>query len=128
MVDLHIHTSRSDGALSPFEVVDLAVRKKLEAIAITDHDTVAGNEEAVSHGADQGLPVVQGVEISTHFSGITFHLLGYGVRSLTPQVQECFAFLDESRKNRNPRMVRKLRDLGVDITMGDVVAGLEPLL
>jgi predicted metal-dependent phosphoesterase TrpH len=122
MVDLHIHTSCSDGALAPAQVVDLAAAMGLSAIGIADHDTLAGNEEAVARGRAVGLPVVPGVEISTHTMGVTFHVLGYGMRRTTATVSDCFAFLDESRRTRNPRMIARLQGLGVPITLEEVTA------
>jgi predicted metal-dependent phosphoesterase TrpH len=121
MVDLHVHTSCSDGAMSPAEVVRYAVARGIKALAITDHDTIEGNEEAMATGRAEGLPVIPGVEISTQWEGLTLHLLGYGLHQATPRVQETFAFLLESRRQRNPRIVQRLRQLGIDITLEDVV-------
>jgi predicted metal-dependent phosphoesterase TrpH len=120
MVDLHIHTTCSDGAMSPVEVVDTALARGIRAVAITDHDTIEGNGEAVAAGQERGLPVVPGVEISTEWEGLTFHLLGYGMNRVTARVQEAFAFLVESRQQRNPKMVEKLRRLGIDLTLDEV--------
>ncbi|MDW7711682.1 MAG: PHP domain-containing protein [Deferrisomatales bacterium] len=122
MVDLHIHTTCSDGGLTPRQVVGYAVERRLTAVAITDHDSIEGNDEAVAAGREAGLPVVPGVEISTQWEGITFHLLGYGLRRLTDRVRGTFRFLVESRHQRNPRMIRRLQELGVDITLEEVLA------
>lgn len=122
MVDLHLHTTCSDGSLTPAEVVAYALTRKVAAIAVTDHDSVAGNEEAVRVGRERGLPVVPGVEISSHWNGVTFHLLGYGLTRLTDRVRQAFDFLVESRAQRNPRMIERLRALGVDITLEEVLA------
>jgi predicted metal-dependent phosphoesterase TrpH len=121
MVDLHIHTRCSDGGLTPSEAVDYALARGLRAIAITDHDTIHGNEEALAAGRRAGLPVVPGVELSTQWGGLTFHMLGFGLNRITPHVSGAFDFLVESRRQRNPRMIEKLRDLGVDITLEEVV-------
>jgi 3',5'-nucleoside bisphosphate phosphatase len=122
MVDLHIHTTCSDGGLTPGEVVAYALARGLGAVAITDHDSVEGNDEAVRVGREAGLPVVPGVEISTQWEGITFHLLGYGLSRLTERVRRSFEFLVESRRQRNPRMIRRLQELGLDITLDEVFA------
>ncbi|GAB4280545.1 MAG: PHP domain-containing protein [Deferrisomatales bacterium] len=122
MVDLHVHTTRSDGALTPTQAVRYAAARGLRAVAVTDHDTIDGNEEASAAGRAAGVDVVAGVEISTQWDGITFHLLGYGLKRVTPRVREAFAFLVESRCRRNPEMLEKLRRLGIDLTMEEVAA------
>ncbi|HSH69535.1 MAG TPA: PHP domain-containing protein [Deferrisomatales bacterium] len=122
MIDLHIHSDCSDGALSPEALVERAHRLGLRALALTDHDTVAGNDRAVAAGKEWGLPVLAGIEISTQWRGLTFHLLGYGVTRTDGAVASTLEFLVESRRQRNPRMVEKLRHLGVEITMEEVRA------
>lgn len=120
VVDLHIHTACSDGVLSPEAVVERAAGRGLRAIAITDHDTVDGNAEALEAGRRRGIAVVPGVEISTQWEGTTFHLLGYGMRRRPKGVRDTFDFLERSRRERNPRMVEKLRALGIEITLDEV--------
>ncbi|MGC9031137.1 MAG: PHP domain-containing protein, partial [Desulfomonilaceae bacterium] len=77
MIDLHVHTSMSDGTYSPAEVVEMARKKGLRAIAITDHDTVAGVEPARRAAADSGVEIVPGVEMSTEWPRGIMHILGY---------------------------------------------------
>ncbi len=120
MVDLHTHTRCSDGALAPAELVALAARKGLSAVAITDHDTVEGNAEAVAAGKNASIAVVPGVEISTQWTGVTFHLLGLGLDRTTPLVEERFRFLADSRRERTPRMLQKLRELGIEVDPKEV--------
>ena len=79
MIDLHSHSTASDGALSPAELVRYANDKELEAIAITDHDTVEGVEEALIAAKELDLEVVPGIEISAEFPEETMHILGYYV-------------------------------------------------
>jgi hypothetical protein len=122
IVDLHIHTRCSDGGLTPDEVIEYAASRGLRAVAITDHDTIAGNAPALTAAARAGLEAIPGVEISTHWEGITFHVLGYGMRRVSETVRRTFAFLEESRRQRNPRIAEKLRRLGVEITFEEVVA------
>jgi 3',5'-nucleoside bisphosphate phosphatase len=121
-VDLHIHTRCSDGGLTPAEVVAYALERRLQAIAITDHDTIAGNPLALKAAAGRGIEVLPGVEISTHWDGVTFHVLGYGIDPEASEVSQTFAFLEESRRQRNPRMIEKLRQQGIDVTLEEVVA------
>lgn len=81
MIDLHTHTTASDGSFTPVELVDYAVKKKLSAIAITDHDTMDGIQEAIDYIRESGLSLelIPGMEISTHYSGAPFglHILAY---------------------------------------------------
>ncbi len=125
MVDLHVHTRCSDGGLAPAEAVAYAAERGLAALAITDHDTIAGNDEALRAGEACGLTVLPGVEISTWRGDLTFHMLGYGLTRRTPLVERTFAFLEESRRTRNPRMAARLQQLGVDITIEEVRAEAE---
>jgi predicted metal-dependent phosphoesterase TrpH len=107
--------------MSPCDVVRYAVDRGIRGIAITDHDTIDGNPEALRAGRSAGLPVIPGVEISTQCEDLAFHLLGYGIRRITPKVKETFAFLLESRTQRNPQIIEKLRDLGIEIRLEEVV-------
>ncbi|MDO4690893.1 MAG: PHP domain-containing protein, partial [Fusobacterium sp.] len=76
-VDLHIHTTESDGSLSPKEIVEMAVKKNMKAIAITDHDNVNGLEEANFYAKLNNLELVNGIEFSCSSSGNEVHILGY---------------------------------------------------
>lgn len=120
MIDLHIHSSCSDGGLTPANIVACAAARKLQAVALTDHDSIEGNAEAEAAGEALGVPVLAGVELSTRWQDLTFHLLGYGLRRRTPRVEASFAFLRESRRQRAPLMVAKLQNLGINITLEDV--------
>lgn len=122
LVDLHIHSNRSDGALAPSDVVELAAARGLRAVALTDHDTIAGTGEALEAGLAFGVEVIAGTEISLRWGGATFHLLGYGMRPEAPPLREALDFLAESRRARNPRMAARLRDLGVDVTWEEILA------
>jgi len=122
MIDLHIHSDCSDGALSPEALVERAHQLGIHALALTDHDTVTGNARAVAAGAKRGLPVLPGIEISTQWRGLTFHLLGFGTTRTDGEVASTLEFLVESRRQRNPRMVERLQHLGVEITLEEVQA------
>jgi len=118
-IDLHTHTTASDGTLTPRELVSLAVEIGLSAIAITDHDTVGGVEEALSEGRKLGLEVIPGIEISAEFER-EMHILGYYIDYCSPILQESLQRLQEFRKRRNPQIVEKLRQLGFLITIEEV--------
>ena len=124
-VDLHIHSVASDGDLAPAEVVHQAESKRLAAVALTDHDTLAGLAEAARAAA--GLPVrfIPGVEISARFSGGTLHILGLGLDPASAVLTETLRGLVQQRNRRNPKMIAKLQALGVDVTMDELrqVAG-----
>ena len=96
-VDLHIHTTSSDGSLTPSQVVRYANEKGLKAIAITDHDTIRGNQEAMKEGIREGIEVIPGVEISVDYSPGTMHMLGYFIDTNDPTLNEKLTLLQDSR-------------------------------
>ena len=126
-IDLHTHTSASDGTLSPSELISLASDTGLSAVAITDHDTVSGIAEATSEGEKCGIEVVPGIEFSTKYKGMV-HLLGFYIN---PECPELLAELDNivrDRDERNEKIVEIMRADGIDITyeqmkerFGDVI-------
>jgi len=120
-VDLHTHSTASDGSLSPAEVVRLADRRRLAAVALTDHDTVAGLAEAGAAAAELGkLGFVAGVEFSARPISGTLHILGLGIDPEAPSVAGLAERLRRARRQRNPRIVARLRELGLDIDVADV--------
>lgn len=120
-IDLHVHTTASDGTMSPADVVHLAREKKLKAIAITDHDTIDGIEEAQKAGNELSVEIIPGVEISANFRSGALHLLGYYVETQGGPLAAKLARLKQSRSERNPQIVEKLNRLGVKITYQDVL-------
>jgi len=126
-IDLHIHTTASDGSFTPQDVVRCARRAGLAAIAITDHDTVDGVREILSDGLPDDLKFITGVEISSfppepYRSKGSFHILGYGIDPEAPPLAEALASLRLQRETRNPKMISKLNDLGMPITLAEVAA------
>lgn len=122
--DLHTHTQASDGMQPPAENVRLALEKGLAAVAITDHDTVAGIAEAMEAGIQFGITVVPGVEISTRAGGKDIHVLGYYVDAENELFLSRLAELRDTRAQRNEAILLKLQNLGISITMESVVAGI----
>ena len=121
MIDLHSHTDQSDGTFSPEELVAEAVRIGLRALAITDHDTFAGVDLAVPFAARSGLELIGGIELSTKFGGASVHLLGYfPCQPSSAEFRDWLDFLLESRRDRNRRLIERLRSLGIDITLAEV--------
>jgi hypothetical protein len=113
--DLHVHTSYSDGALTPAEVVRAASRARLKAIAITDHDAVGGIEAAASDAQEVGVEVIPGVELSVTHAGHDFHLLGYLINPEDSYFLERLKFFRGVRAERARRMVEKLRGMGLPV-------------
>ena len=125
-IDLHIHTTASDGTMTPAEVISHADRLKLKAISITDHDTVAGSEEAFRCGIPPSLGFLTGVEISAapppFYPGSgSFHLLGYSIRLDDTQLNQTLAKLRQARKSRNPAIISRLNELGIPLTLDEVL-------
>ncbi|WP_036630395.1 PHP domain-containing protein [Paenibacillus shenyangensis] len=122
--DMHTHTQASDGMNTPTENVQLAVAAGLSALAITDHDTVAGVAEALAAGEQYGVTIIPGVEISTMEEDKDIHILGYYMNIEDPVFLERLAGLRQIRDTRNEMILAKLRELGVEITMEDVLKQL----
>jgi hypothetical protein len=120
-VDLHLHTTASDGVMSPSEIVRYAKAKGLQAIAITDHDTIDGLEEGLLEGNRIGFEVIPGIEVSAEHSPGSMHLLGYFFDIHHPLLNERLRYLQKARAERNPKIVGKLNHLGIDVTYEEVV-------
>src|SRR5438552_2337386 len=117
-VDLHCHSTASDGTLSPREVVRLAKEKQLSALALTDHDTVAGCAEAADEATKLGIDYLCAIEISAEYPQPgTMHILGYGVDPGSAQLKKLTETLIAGRDNRNPKIVAKLNEMGINVTM-----------
>ncbi len=118
MVDLHSHTDRSDGVLSPSELADLAVETRLSALGVTDHDTVEGCDDVRDYARSRGLELVYGVELAAKFNDRSIHVLGYFLHG--PPGEDFRKRLDglkASRRERNIRLVDNLQNLGLDVTL-----------
>ncbi len=121
-VDLHTHSTASDGDTSPAELVRLAESRNLLALALTDHDTVAGLAEAQQAADSLELRFIRGIEISAVFTDGMLHILGLGIDPDNGQLQKIARSLRQARNERNPQMLAKLHELGMDISMDDLVA------
>jgi predicted metal-dependent phosphoesterase TrpH len=125
-VDLHIHSTASDGSLSPAALIAMAVDLGLGAIAITDHDSIAGSREALLDGIPDALGFLTGVEISAEpppsYPGSgSIHILGYGIRLDDPELNRTLEKLQDARKDRNPQIIARLNQLGIPLTMREVM-------
>ncbi|HZW42999.1 MAG TPA: PHP domain-containing protein [Dermatophilaceae bacterium] len=124
-IDLHTHSNASDGTQSPAEVVSSAAESGLDVVALTDHDTTAGWEEAAEAAAEHGIALVRGIEVSCNHEGISIHLLGYLQDPTAPGLLEELERARESRETRAERIVELLsRD--VPLSWSDVLEQIEP--
>jgi len=120
-VDLHIHTTFSDSSFTPEEVVDKAVKAELNAIAITDHDSIDGVEPALKFAEDYPIEIVPGVELSTVFEGDEIHILGYLIDYRNVELLNELKLLKLSRVERAKEMVTKLVECGLPISFEKVM-------
>ena len=118
-VDLHTHTTASDGQYTPAELVRLAKQRGIQVLAVTDHDTIAGVDEAMSAGEALGLRVIRGVELSAIEYG-NFHVLGYGFRVGDTELARLCEKLKKGRDDRKYKIIDFLREKGMDIDLAEV--------
>lgn len=120
MIDLHVHTTASDGQFSPSQIIQMAVDKGLSRIAITDHDTAAGLEEAKAAAQELKINFVAGTELNISFPTGEFHLLGLGFTHISPSLNEIFEDLVKSRQERNENIISKMQKDGIQISLEEV--------
>ena len=116
-IDLHIHTTASDGTDTPRQVVRLAAQLGLRAIAITDHDSVAGVEPALAVGAELGVEVIPGIEISSDYKQNHAHILGYFIDPASPALRPALDWAVNERNERNEKIVAAMAADGFDISI-----------
>lgn len=124
-IDLHTHTTHSDGSASPQQLIALASATRARAVAITDHDTVSAIVDARTAADRFGIEFVAGVEISAEYSPGTMHILGYCIDDQSTELTVTLGELQQARERRNPQIAGRLRSLGFDISYDEVaeVAG-----
>ena len=121
-LDLHLHTTHSDGSFTPTEIINLARKAGVTALAITDHDITTGVSEATEAGKAHGIEVIPGIEISSSFRDSELHILGYFLDCEDERLNERLVTLRESRHRRNPKIIERLQAAGIDITYDEVRA------
>ena len=114
-VDLHLHTTYSDGTLSPNRLVQLALKKNLQIISITDHDCTDGIDEAIVASLDKNLTVIPGIELNTDTEDGEIHVLGYFIDYQNKDLQKLLLECRNSRVERAKMIVEKLNGIGIDI-------------
>lgn len=119
-IDLHLHSSCSDGTMTPAELVRAAAKAGIRGIAITDHDTIEGIDEALREGKKQGVEIVAGVEMSAYLDDIPLHILGYGFRHEDPILLKNLEKIQAARNERNDTILANLNLLGIDVTRDDL--------
>lgn len=119
--DLHIHTTASDGTLTPTQVVEVAAEIGLRAVSLCDHDTISGLEEAIAAGHRLGVDVVPGVEINTDVGPLEIHILGYFFNWRSEKFQARLEELKTARVKRGRKIVEKLQAIGVPVTVERVL-------
>jgi predicted metal-dependent phosphoesterase TrpH len=123
LIDLHSHTNESDGTCSPAQLVAEAVRSGVTVLGITDHDTFKGYDQALPSAARAGLELVCGIELSTKLHGHSAHLLGYFLNQQNmDEFRKWVAGQQAARRDRNIRLVARLRELGFDVTLAEAEA------
>ena len=122
MIDLHVHTTASDGQYSPSQIIEAAGNKNISVIAITDHDTVAGIEEGAAAAKKAGVTFVPGTELNINFPTGEFHLLGLGFKQISPSLTTLLDTLVKNRELRNVQIIEKMREGGVNITLEEMQA------
>lgn len=123
MIDLHVHSTASDGSLTPRELVYYAAEKQLSAIALTDHDTVSGLAEAIAASHHAGIELIPGVEMSCVWEGTEIHILGYFVDTGSPALQEGLSWFRRMRDERNETILDNLAEDGILLTEDELRAG-----
>jgi predicted metal-dependent phosphoesterase TrpH len=119
-IDLHMHTTASDGASTPAELVEKCIELGLETIAVTDHDNLTAVEEVKELGQQQGLKVVPGIEISTYRGEAEYHILGYFVDPENDALLGLTEAILDSRVERTHKMIEKLTEMGYPLEFKDV--------
>lgn len=122
MIDLHTHSTASDGSDPPAELMEMAASQGLAAVALTDHDTIEGLAEARAAAAGAGIRLVQGCELSCEVGSATMHLLVYFLTDGPGPLQDRLSALQASRADRNRRIVSVLADHGLDISLDEILA------
>lgn len=121
-IDLHSHSNESDGSDTPRQLIQKAARIGLNAIALTDHDTLAGISEATEEAEAQGIELIPGTELSVTWAKGGMHMIVLWLSPGEGPLQNKLVFLQDARANRNARIVDRLQELGYDITMEEIAA------
>ncbi|QQO10491.1 PHP domain-containing protein [Breznakiella homolactica] len=114
MIDLHTHSTASDGSLRPSELIDAAISRGLTALALTDHDTMDGIPEAEKQAEYRGIRLIPGIEMEISWEPGEFHLLGLGIHSPSPSFEAAVGELARRREERNLRILDLMHEMSID--------------
>lgn len=120
MIDLHIHTTASDGEFSPEEIVKMSAENGIKTISITDHDTVSGVERAISEAKKQNIEVIPGIELNAYVEKGQMHILGYYINYKDKRFQKEVLRIKTDRDKRNEKLIKEFNKKNINITMEDV--------
>ena len=120
MIDLHCHTTASDGLLTPYDLIMRAEKEGISVLAIADHDTVAGIEEAMSAAKENGISLIPAIELSLDFPTGDLHLLGYGIDYHNQDFINRIQKLKSAREQRILKIIKKLNKININLTIEDV--------
>lgn len=121
MIDLHVHTTASDGQYTPTQIIEKASEKNIKVIAITDHDSFAGVNEAMTAGEKLGVKVIPGIELNISFPTGEFHLLGLGINNPSDSLKCIVENVIKYRNERNQAIISKMNEDGVQITLDELL-------
>ncbi|MGN0728133.1 PHP domain-containing protein [Treponema sp.] len=121
MIDLHTHSTASDGTLDSEQLISYAAEKKISVIALTDHDTIDGIPSAQEKARNLGIEFVPGIEVSIKWPTGEFHLLGLGLKHQGKKLLELIEFLKAERNSRNLKIIQKLQEQQIDITYEELL-------
>lgn len=121
LVDFHMHTTHSDGTYSPEELIRACKEKNLSCVSVTDHDTLSSFDACQDEAWKQGIELIPGIEISATFEPGTMHILGYFMDRNHPRLKAVLEDIQKIRRERNASMIAKLNELGIEITLEEVL-------
>ena len=120
MIDLHTHTSASDGQYTPTDLIKKAKIAGISALAITDHDTVAGIDEGEAAAKEAGIELIKGIEINIAWNRGEFHLLGLMLENVSEDLADIIKNLSNARRDRNIKIVKKMNEAGIDVSIEEL--------
>ena len=120
IIDLHSHTTASDGEFKPKELIDKAIQKEISVLAITDHDTIDSLDEAIDYAKNKEIEVVPGIEFSAKVDIGKMHILGLYIDYTKPEFKKITDNLKKDRNDRNNKFIKMFNELGYDISIYEV--------